>query len=86
VPPSGRGVSMIHWAGYQLSAMMPYARTFLRYRVPHAGPSQKAAYQLRTAARNAGLPTPRRIVRRLRYWRRESYNWLAARGRVKWPP
>ena len=27
---------MIHWAGYGLAASMPYARTFLRYRLPRA--------------------------------------------------
>ena len=86
VPQSGRRASMIHWAGYGHSATMPYVRTFLRYRLPHAGPSQKAAYQLHTMVRSIGPPTPRRVVRRLRHWRRESYNWLAARGRVKWPP
>jgi hypothetical protein len=86
VSGSGRRVSMIHWAGYGLAASMPYARTFLRYRLPRASPPRKAAHQLRQAARGIGPPTPRRFVRGLRHWRRESYNWLAARGHVKWPP
>ncbi len=62
VPYSGRNVSMIHWAGYSLSSLMPYRRTFLRYRLAGLDGRQRLRYridQVLSGPRHAAATLPR---------------------------
>lgn len=85
VPPSGRPVTLIHWAGYPLGPFMPYRSTFLTYRLADAGTVERIAYRasaLAAAGRGVSARTPLRLAYR---WRSLSRNWLHARGHYSWP-
>jgi hypothetical protein len=81
---SGRPVSMIHWAGYNITPFMPYRRTFLAFRLARATRWQRLRYHVECfvgAARKATWKTPVRFVRR---WRVLGRNILASRGVIGW--
>lgn len=84
VPYSGRPVSAIHWAGYGAGPLMPYRKTFLRYRLAGAGPRLRRRYHLDAWADHAGQMTPRQIYHLLRVAPYRLRGWLAARGLAKW--
>jgi hypothetical protein len=84
VPYSGRPVSAIHWAGYGIGPLMPYRKTFLRYRLAGADPRLRWRYQLDSWAKEAGQMTPRHLYHSLRGAPYRLRGWLSARGLAEW--
>jgi hypothetical protein len=81
---SGRKVSLIHWAGYELSSLMPYRRTFLRYRLAGAGRRQRLRYLVAQALADTVMLRPRYAYHTLRATPYRLRSWLSARGLVEW--
>lgn len=81
---SGRQVSMIHWAGYAITPLMPYRRTFLRYRLSGASRGARWRYSLKAAASLAKGMSPRFVYQVLRGVPYGLRSWLSARGLVEW--
>jgi hypothetical protein len=85
VPQSGRGVSILHWAGYKPQPTMAYRRLFLRYRLPGASPVQRALFDLRGVGKMARKTTPQTLWLRLSWVPYRLRSWLSARGLARWP-
>ena len=84
VPYSGRPVSAIHWGGYGVGPLMPYRKTFLRYRLAGAGPAARRRYRAGAWADQAGQMTPRHTYHTMRAVPYHLRGWLSARGLAKW--
>lgn len=84
VPYSGRRVSMIHWAGYQIGPRMPYRRIFLRYRLPGASRRTRWRYTATQWWELARSMSPKLMYQILRGTPYQARSWLAARGLVRW--
>lgn len=82
---AGRGVTMIHWAGYHVRPFMPYRRIFLSYRLAGMTRRQSCGYRLRALFEAAGRMSWRTPVRLVKRWKVLGRNVLASRGLIGWP-
>ncbi len=83
-PESGRKVTLIHWAGYDIAPSMPYRSTFLTYRLAVATPRERISYRIgriTASLRHVSLGTPRRLIH---HWRVHARTWLQSRGYSTW--
>jgi hypothetical protein len=83
-PDSGRQVSLIHWSGYKTVPLMPYRKTWLKYRLASKSRGGRAAYRIASTVAAVGhtsWKTPVRLARRAIFRGR---NVLASRGYIAW--